>query len=288
MFRQITLPEPNRLGQPVCTAESVRLVRGGRALLEGVSLEVRAGEVLALLGPNGAGKSTLLSLLSGEVAPDDGQVTFAGLPISDWSLADLARRRSVLLQDNQLLFPFTVLQVVEMGRAPWRSTERADEDDAATVEAIASADITHLTERHVPSLSGGERARSGIARVLAGRTGVLMLDEPTAALDLKHQEAVLDLLSTRAKLGDAVLVVLHDLNLAAAYADRVALLRDGRVVACDVPEEVLTAETVSEVYQTPVEVIPHPRTGKGIVMPLRNTGTAAAPMALSRRTVQTE
>ncbi len=256
-------------GETVAAARDVSVVRGGRRLLDRVSLELRAGEVLALLGPNGAGKSTLLSLLSGDVAPDEGSVDFRGRPIGDWPLAELARRRSVLLQDNQIMFPFTVHQVVEMGRAPWRRTPLENDDNAAIAEALAAADIGHLGNRRVPSLSGGERARVGFARVVAGRTGVLMLDEPTAALDLGHQETLLGLTRQRAGAGDAVLVVLHDLNLAAAYADRIALLRDGRIVACDEPSAVLTAETVSEVYQTPVEVVDHPRTGAGIVMPLR-------------------
>lgn len=257
------------VGEVVASAHGVTLIRGGRKLLDNVSLELRAGEVLALLGPNGAGKSTLLGLLSGDMTPDKGKVEFRGRPLGDWPLSELARRRSVLLQDNPIMFPFTVHQVVEMGRAPWRRTPFEDEDNEAITEAISVADIGHLGNRRVPSLSGGERARVGFARVVAGRTGVLMLDEPTAALDLGHQETLLELTRQRAEAGDAVLIVLHDLNLAAAYADRIALLREGRIVACDSPERVLTASTVSEVYATPVEVIPHPVSGRGIVMPLR-------------------
>ncbi|MBP1327092.1 iron complex transport system ATP-binding protein [Leucobacter exalbidus] len=268
--RHIALPERTPAGAVVCAAEGVGVSRGGKDLLKEVSLELRAGEVLALLGPNGAGKSTLLSLLSGDVAPDSGSVQFGDRGIRDWSLVDLSRRRSVLLQDNQLLFPFTVHQVVEMGRAPWRRTDREHEDNEAISEAIDTADIAHLGSRRVPSLSGGERARAAFARVMAGRTGVLMLDEPTAALDIGHQEAVLGLARARAEAGDAVLVVLHDLNLAAAYADRIALLRDGQIIACDAPERVLTSEIVSHVYNTPVEVIKHPVTGQGIVMPKRH------------------
>lgn len=267
--RHISLPEPFEHGDVVCTAESVRLVRGGRALLDDVSINLHAGEVLALLGPNGAGKSTLMSLLSGDVVPDRGSVRFGSTPITDWSLSDLSRRRGVLLQDNELLFPFTVHQVVEMGRAPWRRTEREDEDNEAISASLSATDIAHLGNRRVPSLSGGERARVAFARVIAGRTGVLLLDEPTAALDIGHQEAVLGLARERARAGDAVLVVLHDLNLAGAYADRIALLQNGQIAACGSPEEVLTADTVSRVYQTPVEVVPHPVTGRGIVLPLR-------------------
>jgi iron complex transport system ATP-binding protein len=267
--RSFDPPQRAASGEVVVSAHGVGVVRSAKSLLADVSLELRAGEVLALLGPNGAGKSTLLSLLSGDMRPDSGEVRFGGRDISAWSLSELARRRSVLLQDNQLLFPFTVHQVVEMGRAPWRRTPLEDEDNSAIAEAIAAADIAHLGSRRVPSLSGGERARVAFARVMAGRTGVLMLDEPTAALDLGHQEAVLGLARERARAGDAVLVVLHDLNLAGAYADRIALLREGRVVVCDTPERVLTADIVSDVYRTPVEIIAHPVSGDGIVLPLR-------------------
>ncbi|MGR4010359.1 heme ABC transporter ATP-binding protein [Leucobacter sp. 1207-22] len=267
--RHHALPERISAGTVICATENVTLIRGGRRLLDSVNIELRAGEVLSLLGPNGAGKSTLLSLLSGDMEPDEGKVKFHGKEISDWSLLDLSRRRGVLLQDNQLLFPFTVHQVVEMGRAPWRRTDLEDEDNEAIAEGIAAADISHLGSRRVPSLSGGERARTAFARVIAGRTGMLMLDEPTAALDLKHQEAVLSLARERAQAGDAVIVVLHDLNLAAAYSDRIALLRKGKIVACDTPEQILTSEILTDVYETPVEVITHPVTGKGIVLPLR-------------------
>lgn len=268
--RHIGLPTTLAPGTVVCAAEAVTLERGRRKLLDSVSLEVRAGEVLSLLGPNGAGKSTLLRLLSGDMEPDAGRVSFGGRELKEWSLLDLSRRRGVLLQENQLLFPFTVHQVVEMGRAPWRRTPLEDDDNSAIAEAIDSADIAHLGHRRVPSLSGGERARTAFARVIAGRTGMLMLDEPTAALDLGHQEAVLSLARERAAAGDAVLVVLHDLNLAGAYSDRIALLRDGQIVADGTPEAVLQADILTDVYRTPVEVVPHPATGRGIVLPLRS------------------
>ena len=267
--RSFKAPTRAERGERVLSAENVGVVRSGRALLDDVSLDVHAGEVLALLGPNGAGKSTLMGLLSGDTAPDGGSVTFIDREISKWSLLDLSRRRSVLLQDNQLLFPFTVHQVVEMGRAPWHRTPLEDEDNEAIHEAIDAADIGHLGNRRVPSLSGGERARVAFARVMAGRTGILMLDEPTAALDLGHQEQVLSLARDRAQKGDAVIIVLHDLNLASAYADRIALLREGQLVACDRPDEVLTEDIISDVYRTPVEIIHHPETGRGIVLPRR-------------------
>jgi iron complex transport system ATP-binding protein len=254
----------------VCKAEQIRVVRNSRALLDDVSLELRAGEVLALLGPNGAGKSTLLGALSGELDVASGSVEFLGRPLSEWSLKELARQRAVLLQEHQLMFPFSVYEVVEMGRAPWRRTPEELEDEAAIAQALDLSSVTHLQTRSVPSLSGGERARASFARVLATRSPVLMLDEPTAALDLKHQEAVLEVARDRAQHGDAVLIVVHDLNLATAFADRVALLKDGRLAAQGLPHEVLNAETISDVYETPVEIVQNPRTGHGIVVPVRN------------------
>ncbi len=270
MAAKFIAPETPAVGTAVSRASGVTLVRGNRKLLHNVSLELHAGEVVALLGPNGAGKSTLLGVLSGELEIDSGSVEFLGKPITAWSLKDLARRRGVLLQDHQLMFPFTVYEVVEMGRAPWHRTPAEQDDEVAIAEAITQADVTHLQTRQVPSLSGGERARSSFARLLAARTSVVMLDEPTAALDLKHQEKVLRMIRARAEAGDAVLVVLHDLNLASAFADRIALLKQGELVIQGRPDEVLTAETISEVYDTPVEVIPHPKTGHGIVLPLRD------------------
>lgn len=269
--KRFVAPKRVPAGSPVFEAHDVRVVRGARTLLNGVSLDVRAGEIIALLGPNGAGKSTLMGTLAGDITPDSGEVRFAGEPLSKWNLTELSRRRSVLLQDNQVLFPFTVHQVVEMGRAPWRRTPLEDEDPEAITWAIKSTNIGHLGNRRVPTLSGGERARTAFARVITGRTGVLMLDEPTAALDLGHQEELLQLVREQASAGDAVLIVLHDLNLAASYADRIALLSEGNLVAVGQPEEVLTAETVSEVYHTPVEVIRHPTSGRAIVLPLRES-----------------
>jgi len=254
---------------PVCALHRASVIRSGSVLLDEVDLELHAGEVLAVLGPNGAGKSTLLGVLAGDITADSGEVEFAGRPLSAWSLGELSRRRGVLLQDNRTAFPFTVQEVVEMGRAPWRRTAKADEDADAVAWALEIADVTHLAGRRVPSLSGGERARAAFARVIAGRTGAVFLDEPTAALDIGHQEALLTRARELALDGAAVLVVLHDLNLAAAYADRVMLLQHGAVAAVGTADEVLTAANVSSVYRTPVEVIPHPVSGRGIIVPLR-------------------
>ncbi|WP_082467901.1 heme ABC transporter ATP-binding protein [Leifsonia sp. Leaf264] len=254
---------------PVLSACGVGVVIDGATLLDGVDFEARPGEVHALIGPNGAGKSTLLGVLAGDRAATSGSVQVQGRPIGSWRLRELARTRAVLLQQHDVFFPFTAGAVVAMGRAPWRGTPAEDDDERLIAAAVAETDVVHLTARTVPSLSGGERARVALARVLAQAAPTLLLDEPTAALDLRHQEDVLRIARSRSRAGDTVVVVLHDLNLAAAYADRITLLAGGRLVASGSPDAVLTAERITEVYGQAVEVIPHPRTGAPLILPLR-------------------
>ncbi|MFF2040250.1 heme ABC transporter ATP-binding protein [Kitasatospora sp. NPDC058170] len=263
------VPERPLLGAELLTAEAVRLAVGGRELLAGASVRVTAGEVLALLGPNGAGKSTLLSVIAGDLPPTGGEVRLRGRPLADYRTVELARHRALLPQSAALSFPFPAGEVVRMGRAPWAGTAAAAEDEAVIAEVMAATDSTAFAERPFTALSGGERARVALARVLAQRTPLLLLDEPTAALDLRHQELVLRVARERAAAGDAVVVVLHDLSLAAAYADRVVLLRAGATVADGPVAEVLRAPLLSEVYGHPVEVLPHPRTGVPLVLPER-------------------
>jgi iron complex transport system ATP-binding protein len=191
-------------------------------------------------------------------------------PLGDWSTVELAMRRAVLLQQVSMSFPFTVLQAVRMGRAPW---ERAGgdliDDDAIVMDAMARTDVLQFAERVYMSLSGGERARAALARVLAQDTHVLLLDEPTAALDIRHQEQVLGLAGQLARQGRAVAVVMHDLGLAAAHADRVVVLSGGQLVADGAPEQVLTSDLLTEVYECPIEVVRHPRTDHLLVVPRR-------------------
>lgn len=249
-------------------AEGVSLSFSGKPVLRDVSLAVVPGELHALIGPNGAGKSTLLAMLSGDRTPESGTVALAGKSLREWRFKDLARERAVLTQDNTVSFPFTAAQIVEMGRAPWQRTPAENEDDQAIAEAVAQTDVRHLLERTIPHLSGGERARVALARVLAQRAPILLLDEPTAALDLRHQEDVLRIARDRARAGDAVVVVLHDLNLAAAYADRITLLARGEISASGAPSDVLTAERVHEVYGQEVEIIERPGRPP-LIVPLR-------------------
>lgn len=237
----------------VASAVSVEL--DGRPVLREVSLELVPGEVLALVGPNGAGKSTLLSVLAGERAPTAGTVTLDDRDLGTFAPLELARRRSVLTQENTLSFPFRVIEVIQMGRSPWtRSAELAADADVVAAAAEA-ADVVHLADRRFTELSGGERARVSLARVLAQDTGIVFLDEPTAALDLRHQEDVLRVARGLAASGRSVVVVVHDLSLAGAVADRVALLSGGALVALGTPAEVLTAASISEVYGLPVRVL---------------------------------
>lgn len=242
----------------------------GRAVLDAVTLDVRAGEVLALVGPNGAGKSTLLSVLSGERVPDAGSAELERRALASFTPLELARRRAVLTQDNALSFPFRVHEVIEMGRSPWARTPRLEDDERALAAAAQQADVVHLLGRRFTELSGGERARVSLARVLAQETDIVLLDEPTAALDLRHQEDVLRIARSLAERGRAVVIVLHDLSLAGAVADRVGLLSRGRLVALGAPREVLTEAQLTEIYGVEVEVLE--RDGTLLVVPTRRSG----------------
>lgn len=254
---------------PVLRAEGVTVRIGGRVLLDAVDLDVRTGEVLALVGPNGAGKSTLLGVVAGDTTPESGRTVLDGTELRTWHLGDLARRRALLTQANSVAFPFSVREVVAMGRAPWTGLPEGDDDELIIDESLAATDTTHLQSRTFPTLSGGEKARVSLSRALAQRAGILLLDEPTAAVDLRHQEIVLELARSVADAGGAVVVVLHDLALAAAWADRMVMIAGGRVRAEGAPAEVLTAELVEEVYQQPVLVHRHPVTGDLLVTPDR-------------------
>ncbi|QES52626.1 heme ABC transporter ATP-binding protein [Streptomyces venezuelae] len=271
------LPGPAAPGALLAETAGLHVRLGQREVLGGVDLAARAGEVLALVGPNGAGKSTLLAALAADLPASAGSVRIDGRPVGDWSPAELALRRAVLPQSAAMSFPFEVAEVVRMGRAPWAGTPYEDEDEAAVAAAMAATEVTGFAARPLSALSGGERARVALARVLAQRAPLLLLDEPTAALDLRHQELVLRVCRERAAAGDAVVVVLHDLGLAAAYADRAAVLHDGRIAVAGPPSEVFEDELLSRVYRQPVEVLPHPRTGAPLVVPVRASVRAAVP-----------
>ncbi len=230
-----------------------------------VSLRVPPAALTAVLGPNGSGKSTLLRLLLGALAPSAGAVRYRARPLAEWPRRALAAEVGVVHQGEEFVFPVSVRELVAMGRYPhlgaWRP-ERA-EDRHAVDEAMARCDVTRFAERAVTTLSAGERQRARIARALAQRPAALVLDEPTTALDIRHEMRILELLSELARRsGVTVLLVTHNLNLAARYADGLLLLERGRVAAEGPPPVVVTRPVIERVYGWPVAVVPHPGPGR--------------------------
>lgn len=250
-------------------AHTLQIQRGRKTVLDEVTLQLEAGEVLGVLGPNGAGKSTLLGALCGELAASAGEVSLDGKPLHDWVRSQRAQRLAVLPQVSTLDFAFRVEEVVGMGRLPYQSGRVRDEEIIAA--ALAAADAGHLSGRSYLALSGGERQRVHLARVLAqlwpGQAGqTLLLDEPTSMLDPLHQHTTLQAVREFADRGAAVLVILHDLNLAARYCDRILLLENGRPVALDTPEQVLRPDTLQAVFGLEVLVQPHPERGHPLII----------------------
>lgn len=249
--------------------EGLHLRRGSNEVLHDLNLQLHPGQVVGVLGPNGAGKSSLLGVLCGELAPGQGQVTLQGRPLADWAGPERARRLAVLPQVSSLGFSFKVEEVVGMGRMPHDSGQLRD---AQIVEAaLRAADAWHLLGRSYLALSGGERQRVHLARVLAqlwpGEAGTtLLLDEPTSMLDPLHQHTTLQAVRSFADRGAAVLVILHDLNLAARYCDRILLLEAGRCHALATPEQVLTPAALKSVFGIEVLVQPHPERGHPLII----------------------
>ena len=239
-----------------------------RPVLHQVDLAVAPGEVVALIGPNGSGKSTLLRVASRVLKPVEGQALLAGLDLWRLPARDVARRLAVVPQTTDLPFGMTVAEMVSLGRTPHLRVLLGPTvaDRAAVERALVATEARDLAARFVDELSGGERQRVVLARALAQEPAVLLLDEPTANLDLHHQVATLDLVRGLAQReGLAVLAAIHDLQLAALYADRVALLAGGRIVATGAPERVLEAALLEQVFGQPVALAPHPTHGVPLV-----------------------
>lgn len=221
-------------------------------VLRGIDLDVPKGAFLGIVGPNGAGKSTLLGLLSGVLSPNTGSATLDGRPLSEWKRRDVARRIAVVPQSEPMAFPYRVSEIVLMGRTPhlhgWLATE-TDEDRAAAARALDAVGIADLLCRPMNELSGGERQMVLAARALAQEPGILLLDEPTASLDLAHQQSLFRLLTKRnAEHGLTVVVVTHDLNLAALYCRSLAVLHEGRIAALGAPSDILKPDFLGSVY----------------------------------------
>lgn len=249
--------------------EGLHLRRGSNEVLHDIHLQLQPGQVLGVLGPNGAGKSSLLGVLCGELVPGHGRVTLQGRPLANWAGQERARRLAVLPQVSSLGFSFKVEEVVGMGRMPHDSGQLRDAQ--IVEEALRAADAWHLLGRSYLALSGGERQRVHLARVLAqlwpGEEGTtLLLDEPTSMLDPLHQHTTLQAVRSFADRGAAVLVILHDLNLAARYCDRILLLEQGRCHAVAAPEQVLTPEALKAVFGIDVLVQAHPERGHPLII----------------------
>lgn len=252
------------------TIQSLSVRYGPRPVLDEVSLEVRRGELLAIIGPNGAGKSTLIRTISGVLQPRAGRLMVDGEDLQRLSPSERARRLAVVPQAIQLPEAYSVYQTVLLGRTAYMNWfgRAASRDHEQVLLALEKTNTLALADRLVGQLSGGERQRVLLARAIAQGAPYLLLDEPTTFLDLQHQSSLLNLirsLSTEKDLG--VLMVLHDLNLASLYADRVAILSGGRITAQGAPAQVLTAERLSSIYRVPVNVIPHPDYGTPLILP---------------------
>ena len=232
------------------TLSDVTVRYGAQAALSDVCLTLSPGALVGLIGANGAGKTTLLRACAGLVAPEAGLISLGGKPLAAWPLAERARRLGYLAQDRTVLWPLAVARLVALGRlphlGPWDSL---DADDAESVgEALEAADVAHLAARPVTELSGGELTRVLIARLLAGTPDILLADEPVSGLDPAHRIQVLEIFRKLARDGRSVVVVLHDLTLAARYCDRLVLMSEGRIAADGAPREILTPDTLSRFY----------------------------------------
>jgi iron complex transport system ATP-binding protein len=256
--------------RPLLEVDHVTFGYGGSPAVRGASLAVWPGRFVGLLGPNGSGKSTLLRLAAGLLHPQQGSVRLEGRTLGSLGRTEIARQVAVVPQQPLMPEAFTGWDIVVAGRTPHQGILRGTSplDEAIVQRALALVDATHLVDRRVGEVSGGERQRLLLARALAQEPTVLLLDEPTAHLDLPHQLVILDLALRLARESDlAILGVFHDLNLAAAYCDEISLMGDGRILVHGTPETVLSAGWIATVYGLDVTVVPHPQSGRPVVLP---------------------
>lgn len=249
----------------------VRYPRASRDALAGVSLEAKRGTLTAVVGPNGSGKSTLIRSLIGRVDRTSGAISVDGVATDDIARDALARRVAVVTQREELAFPVLVSDYVALGRFPhlgiWHAAE--EKDERAVDAAIDAAGVDALRERRIDALSGGEWQRVRLARALAQGGDALVLDEPTAFLDIGHEMAVFELLSELAATGQAVLLVSHQLNLVARFADHLVVLHHGRIAAAGRPDDVMRADVLEPVYEWPLVITHDPAVGAPALVPKR-------------------
>lgn len=253
--------------------DNCTVTRQDKPILSALSVSFEPGKVTALIGPNGAGKSTLLKLLSGEIFPDSGAVFLKNRSLSDWPADALARFRAVLPQESALSFPFTVEEVVSLGRIPHRDSSDHAEDARIIAQSLTQVDMLGKATRLYPTLSGGEKQRVQLARILAQLASppqniapIMLLDEPVAALDPSHRFATLKLAREKAAQGAAVIVVLHDVNLVSAFADNLVALKEGTLVASGPTDTTLTTDLVKTLFDVEAISVAHPSLEKSSIL----------------------
>lgn len=253
-------------------AKDVCFSAGGRFVLEQVSFAVAPGNMLAILGSNGAGKSTLLKLLSNEMQPTKGSITLGGVDLKKLTIDSLSSMRAVLSQKSTLSMPYTVAEVVALGRYAMKN--KSPRENQSVIDAVlATTDLLHLAERNYLQLSGGEQQRTQLARVLAqiyDAEGVkyLFMDEPINSMDVKHQHNTLQIARRFADEGNCVITVLHDVNMALQYADDILMLKQGKQLACGMCADVCSEKMLEQTYGYPLRLISHSAYERPIVMPV--------------------
>lgn len=259
------------INKDVITLSNLNLKLSTKTILKDLSVRFKSGELSVVLGPNGTGKSSLLKMITREWKSDkaNAQISYFGQQAEQWQPENIAKHLGVLPQSSNLTFNFKVQEVVQLGGLTLSASDT--EINMMVERNMQLTDISHLADRLYPSLSGGEKQRVHFARVLtqleqSGEQKILLLDEPTAALDLSHQHKTLALAKQLAEQGAAVIIVMHDLNLAAQYADRLLMLNQGTIVADGSPWQVLTEHNIASVYNWDVTIMPHPEQGYPLVL----------------------
>ena len=244
-------------------AQNISYAHRKFSILEGIDVAVNHSELLVIVGPNGAGKSTLLSLLANELGSGKETVFFKKKTFREWDEKELAHSKAKFSQNNSHDIPLTVQNVVMMGRYPYFGSIPRKTDEEAVLKAMQETDVSHLAQRDYNSLSGGEKQRVHLARVLTQldnevENTLIFLDEPLNNLDVLHQHRIMHTIKKFTQAGNTAVMVLHDLNLAAQFADRIMLLKKGKIVSHDIPQKVFTQETISTVYNFPCTICPNP------------------------------
>lgn len=263
----------NKQDQVQFRIEDAALSFGSVSILRSLSLNLHPGELTVIIGPNGAGKSTFLKMVSGDFAPTTGRILFEGIPLPSWSASGLAQRRAVMPQSSQLAFPFTVLEVVRLGASV--SSSSLAQANQRSLEALERVDLLDKAAHSFQVLSGGEQQRAQLARTLCqvwkpvGPQGAnfLFLDEPISNLDIRHQIDLLEKAQDYVHQGGGCIAVLHDLNIAAMFADRLLVFHDGTITVDGPPSEILTNQLIAEVFDVPIKVNCPPRCPIPFILP---------------------